>query len=241
MRRLLVVVAVSTAAAFLLTIPAQAGDSGFDVSGAPNSPDSTAPPSGQTVVGWTAGASPSSIIGDGGGGIGRTSIADYAKAYVGTVNTDSSTGYNTSYLHFGQDCQNFVSQALKAGGWINQNVSLGPSDPQAWYYVPNAPAAPYYSYTWTVASQFEHHIAVTGRRVYVRYWNQIQLGDVVLVDWNGPDASGRLHVDHSMIVTYRALPNDLYLTYHTTNRLNKSLRALQSVNGNARWWIISAA
>lgn len=75
---------------------------------------------------------------------------------------------------------------------------------------------------------------------FVRWFSHLQLGDVVLVDWNGP-APGAFF--HSMVVTrivgVPGQPNfDLLLTYHTNNRLDKSLKALRAdpANEGATWW-----
>jgi len=82
---------------------------------------------------------------------------------------------------------------------------------------------------------------VTGRRAFKRYWSQVVPGDVVLVDWNAADGDGRPHITHAAVVT-RVSANDIFLTYHTTNRLNKSLNALKAApdNRNAAWWVVSA-
>ncbi len=229
-------------ATLVLTVPALAGETGFDSSGTALAADYTGATPAASVIGWTApaGAAPNSPPGDGGGDGGRNAIIAYARQYVGTLNTDSSAGYNNAqYIHFTNDCMNFVSQALKAGGWTNQNPTADWSDPRDWFYYGGNP--PVYTRTWSVSSWFARHIEVTGRRSFVRYWSQVQPGDIVLVDWNGKDGDGHPHIIHSAIATTVGA-SDIYLTYHTHNRLDKSLKALQAdpANANAVWWVVSA-
>ena len=67
---------------------------------------------------------------------------DYANRWVGDLNdVMSPSGYNPAYYHFnklvnghweGNDCQNFVSQALRVGGWT-KDYGIFTSDAAWWY------------------------------------------------------------------------------------------------------------
>jgi len=75
--------------------------------------------------------------------IDRSAIVDYAVDHVGVVNTDLHGGanpWNPDYVSFGNDCQNFVSQALYAGGWptIGDQFTYSPTYASAWWYVHNS-------------------------------------------------------------------------------------------------------
>src|SRR5205085_538864 len=95
---------------------------------------------------------------------------------------NSSSGYNPAYPSFSNDCTNFVSQALAAGGW--------PQISSSYYTLYNVwfmdAVRGLWSYTWTVASYFQQFpISVSHvRGTYVSYFTQLVAGDVMLVDWH---------------------------------------------------------
>ena len=78
--------------------------------------------------------------------VDRQAIANYARQFVGSnLGTDSSLGWNPNYPHFGNDCTNFASQALFAGGWPMQD---GNGDGvTAWYFHNSTD----YALPWTLA------------------------------------------------------------------------------------------
>lgn len=123
---------------------------------------------------------------------------------------------NTTYPDFsagGGDCTNFVSQALKAGGFRN-TIANSPMSDQRWYFVSKTS----YSQTWSSAnglfSRFNN-----GYENWVR-WNSIDslnYGDIVFADWDGQGT-----IDHTMIVTgFKKLADgtpDPVFSYHSTDR-----------------------
>src|SRR5439155_11060748 len=133
------------------------------------------------------------------------------------------------YTAFGNDCQNFASQALFAGGWptIGDQFTYSPAYARAWWYV-HGTIAPAYSYTWSAVAYFTRFVQFHPERgTFVRYWNQLDPGDLVQVDWDG-DVHG-LKPSHTMIVTwvgYDQYGFDLKLTYHTYNRRDRSLHEI---------------
>jgi hypothetical protein len=173
--------------------------------------------------------------------IDRSEIAHYARQYAGDLqNPTSSAGYNTFYRVFRKnDCQNFVSQALRAGGWGDDDVGAN-----TWYYDKEADGQTFWSPSWPLVGRFMTYVKRDDRRrgQFVRYFSDAAVGDVVFVDWSGPNPT--LAPIHSMIVTRIDFwPGhsqfDLRLTYHTNNRVDKSLRALRADPNNDRavWWL----
>jgi hypothetical protein len=170
----------------------------------------------------------------------RFGAAAYALQYVGDTrenHTRSTSGYNSNYVVFPNDCQNFVSQALRAGGWTNDLPDSSTDSGPFWFYFNRLEG---WSTSWSAVSRFMQYAQhATGRGRFVRYWSQVTFGDVVMVDWGNLDTPGPDY--HSMIVTdVNYAPGhpefDIKLTYHTNNRLHKSLNALKLANPNARWW-----
>lgn len=97
-----------------------------------------------------------------------------------------------------------------------------------------------YSASWAAVVPFMRYAQNSpGRGRYVKYWSNVDRGDVVMVDWNGAATPPRQM--HSAVVTrVDGSPGkptfDLRLTYHTNNRLHKSLRDLVGANPGATWW-----
>jgi hypothetical protein len=173
--------------------------------------------------------------------VDRSAIVVYARQYVGDIiNYTSSAGYNSYYRVFRRnDCQNFVSQALRAGGWGDDEVGAN-----TWYYDVEADGQTFWSLTWPLVGRFMNYVHRDGvrRGQFIRYAGDAEIGDVMFVDWNGP--SPNLGPGHSMVVTridywpgHRSF--DLRLTYHTNNRVDKSWQALKAdpANANAVWWL----
>lgn len=134
-----------------------------------------------------------------------------------------------SYRIYGNDCTNFISQAMKAGGWD----IIGPTDAgqrsnnKKWFYTIFMERT---SYTWAGAENW-YWFAIKHSKRTKSLDNVYKLvsSDVLQADW---DRNG--NINHSMIVTkkYNGVP---YLTYHTTNTHNKSLKKLVADHGGA-WW-----
>ncbi len=139
----------------------------------------------------------------------RYAAVNYAKQYV--------FNYNPSYRVFsgaGGDCTNFTSQSLRYGGWEDDG-SVDRTDVSNWFY-----HSLYQSYTWVNAHYFAVFHQNSGRSTNVTSTCDIKLGDIISADW---DQDGEL--DHTMIVTQIDSANSClpYLTYHSTDTLNKSM------------------
>lgn len=164
----------------------------------PPTPYSDTPPAGDVNQPLAAGIT-----------VSKTHIVSYAEKYA--------LSPNPAFITYSNDCTNFVSQALYAGGWTFTN---GGGSSNTWFYnVHGNVHLPINSPSWSVVSNFYSFATGSGRAVHdtTSIWDAVP-GDVILVDWNG----GSSPVDHAMVVTERTYGTggNIYLTYHTTNRKN---------------------
>ncbi|MFD4758921.1 amidase domain-containing protein [Streptomyces sp. NPDC058439] len=135
---------------------------------------------------------------------------------------------NKAYRTYGNDCTNFVSQAMLAGGWGPKGGALiQRTSNKYWFYGPTTFTT---SYTWAGAENWYWFAQKHSKRTKIlpSVWN-LAASDVLQADW---DKNG--NIDHTMIVTkrYQGTP---YLTYHTGATHNKSLAKLLS-DHKKTWW-----
>lgn len=122
---------------------------------------------------------------------------------------------NPQYQVFEDDCTNFVSQVLHAGG-IPMEWSSSRS--QGWWYRHGTPNQ--WSYSWTVAHSLYHYLSqsrTTGWRA-IRYSraDQLDIGDIICYDWDG---DGRWN--HNTVVTLidgRGIPFVNARSYNSQHR-----------------------
>ncbi|MET9606690.1 amidase domain-containing protein [Streptomyces sp. NPDC006512] len=144
-----------------------------------------------------------------GGAYDYAAMAKYAEKYW--------SNYNPAYRKFngsGGDCTNFISQALKAGGW--KPVPGSSSDYRNWWYDGTRQ-----SDSWVGANEFAWFTLSNQRAANLANVYQADIGDVLQVDFNKDGSK-----DHSMMVTYRSKAGMPYLTYHSTNTYRKSLASI---------------
>ncbi len=118
--------------------------------------------------------------------------------------------YNPDYSHFDQDCTNFVSQALYAGGL--PMIHTGKKETGWWYHHGKHPD---FSYSWTVANALAAMLqsAAGGIRVeIVANPAELQTGDIIQYDWNGTGRYG-----HTTIVTDHDSRGDPLVNAHTAS------------------------
>ena len=129
--------------------------------------------------------------------------------------------YNPAYRGFGNDCTNFISQIMEAGGW-DYDFGFYWDDTNWWYNSLNQTHSWAGAHNWGVFAQVNSQ-----RTAPLDYVYQMLTTDVLQVNWDHPDenpdeADG--NIDHTMIVTgIQGTPGaatEIYLTYHTTDRLN---------------------
>ncbi|WP_333764512.1 amidase domain-containing protein [Streptomyces sp. IBSBF 2390] len=137
--------------------------------------------------------------------------------------------HNSAYRTYGgNDCTNFLSQIMLAGGWKPAGGSIiQRTSNKYWFY---GPTNIWTSYTWGGAENwYWFAIKHSKRTKSLRNVYDLLASDVLQADWNRNNV-----VDHSMFVTkkYRGVP---YLTYHTSDTHNKSVKKIISDHPHT-WW-----
>lgn len=155
---------------------------------------------------------------------------NHAVTYWGPT-TNEYDHYYKFFADPANDCTNFASQNLAAGGWTAKGGWY--LDPNVWWYdASNATN----SNTWSVADWLLPFINNSGRGYSVAAFTDLQLGDVMFADWAYNGLTGR--PEHSLIVTTK-LSNDyadIRFTYHSVNRLNKPLSDILAENPGSQYW-----
>jgi hypothetical protein len=163
----------------------------------------------------------------------RLKAVEYAKANW-NKNVPGSWYFNT---FGGGDCTNFVSHALKAGGWSQRKTGM------TWYY--DSYQFHQYSNSWTtvaglrdftILSQRGKEISFTSNDVWARP-TQFTIGDVIQMDGSYGDHIADGIWDHTMIIT-DITGNDVLITYHTSNNLNKKMSELVNNNPSAKFRVL---
>lgn len=146
----------------------------------------------------------------------RASVASYALQYW--------SSYNSSYRSFSPtDCTNFVSQAMRAGGWTD--VSGWYQSASHWWY-----NSLNQTWSWVNADLWGDFTYNRPRGVIASYISDLRVGDVLEADWN---ADGT--VDHAMIVTSKT-SSDIFLTYHSNNQKDKPFSTILADNPGTVWY-----
>lgn len=126
---------------------------------------------------------------------------------------------NPAYRTFTDDrghpanCTNFVSQVLRAGGWVDR---LGwYRDWNNWWYNDLNQTQ-----SWTYTHAFQQFFSTSGRGQFLSYLVDLWIGDVIQVDF---DKNGS--IDHAMVVNDKVSStlDGIFISYHTTNTYNRPL------------------
>lgn len=171
-----------------------------------------------------------------GSGYNTTNAINYAFAWTQNGTVTRNPGYN--YYAGLNDCTNFVSQVLFAGG-ISQvrtdTFGYDYDDLPNWYYANSFNNPP--SYTWGGAhNQYWHlkNYSSNVRRVYSTA--DLRVGDVVMWDTNPND--GTFYIGHNTVVT-KIQNGTIYLTYHSNDRENEPISTLFNARYLAYGWAIN--
>ncbi|MFI9202223.1 amidase domain-containing protein [Streptomyces sp. NPDC053048] len=154
-----------------------------------------------------------------GSGYDYRAMAAYAEKYW--------RNYNPEYRKFndaGGDCTNFISQALRAGGWKNAPGSA--SDYRTWWYDSKAQST-----SWVGANEWSWFTLNAKRATNLSNVYKMDVGDIMQMDFDGDGSK-----DHSMITTYRSRAGIPYLTYHSTNTYRKSVASIIASNPDAVYY-----
>src|SRR5690349_2003884 len=121
--------------------------------------------------------------------------------------------YNPAYPYFQEDdCTNFASQVLHAGGIP---MDIHNSRNQGWWCQSNQ-----WSYSWSVAHSFYHYL--NGKRTKglqaqrVDRPEQLKWGDVICYDWDG---DGKWN--HNTVVTLIDGDGVLFVNAHSINSFQR--------------------
>lgn len=117
--------------------------------------------------------------------------------------------HNPAYRYFStNDCTNFISQCLYAGGFPMIKGHRG----QGWWYKQGNPDS--WSYSWAVANSL--YWFLRNRTQPVSRVQDLQIGDVICYDFEG---DGRWN--HNTIVTSKDANGEAYVNAHTNNSQNR--------------------
>lgn len=159
----------------------------------------------------------------------RQAAVDYARD-----NAYNNVPGSWLYQFHGGDCTNFVSQSLYlAGGWPEIRAQWAPQ--YEWYF--DGVFNSQHSNSWTVVGEFGSFVTASGRGTEVSFshndvWarpTQFTTGDILQADWTG-DGSW----DHTMMIT-GITGNDVLVTQHTHNELDRSVSGIISKNPNSKF------
>jgi hypothetical protein len=89
------------------------------------------------------------------------------------------SSYNPVFRAFRDDCTNFISQCLFAGGWPMEGT--GRRDKGWWYQGPNEQ----WSFSWAVAHSLRLYLETSGRAEQRQAARDLELGDVICYDFDG--------------------------------------------------------
>ncbi|CAM5669512.1 MULTISPECIES: amidase domain-containing protein [Streptomyces] len=136
---------------------------------------------------------------------------------------------NSDYRLYGNDCTNFISQAMRAGGWKATSGSFSTrKDNKRWFYGSHTSTT---SYTWAGAENWYWFASKHSKRTKMlnNVW-KMRSADVLQADWKRDGI-----IDHTMIVTKNS-KGELYLTYHTPSTHNKKLSTILAKYPRAAWY-----
>ncbi|MFJ7155378.1 amidase domain-containing protein [Streptomyces sp. NPDC101118] len=137
---------------------------------------------------------------------------------------------NPGYRKYDNDCTNFISQAMRSGGWATTSGSMSSrGDNRKWFYGNYTWTT---SYTWAGAENWYWFATRHSGRTKPldNVWKMLP-SDVLQADW-GPYPND--NINHTMIVTAKS-SSEIYLSYHTSNTYNKKLSTLIAEKPRT-WW-----
>lgn len=160
--------------------------------------------------------------------------ASYSPVNAITYAATFATSRNKSYPVWGNDCTNFVSQCLKAGGWIEIGSYSTRTKTSDWY---NTGTSLYSCYSWSAAHNFYNFCSIHPGRTYgysVSSFNakNYSVGDIVQIDY-GKDGS----INHAMIVVKNDGSN-VYVAYHEPDTWYKNLSLIMAENKTTAYFYV---
>ncbi|TDY44550.1 putative amidase-like protein [Alicyclobacillus sacchari] len=120
---------------------------------------------------------------------------------------------NPRYPRLEDDCTNFISQCLHAGGipmWGQPDVSGG------WWIDTNDPQTGRWSYSWTTSNALFRIVTSALGGQIVATASDLKMGDLIFYDWTG---SGAYH--HTTIVTEFDAAGEPLVNAHTDDSFHR--------------------
>lgn len=146
-------------------------------------------------------------------------MQEYAATWTSTPNDGDDEGdFNPDYPYFENNCTNFVSQVLRAGGWEYDN-GFRPKNTENW--APNLWGPAGASWTWNNTSYQYTYVSHGSYSTLGNIWNA-KPGDILYTDWD-PNGTPDGTIDHAMVVTGTTPEGDPAISQKTRNRSNISL------------------
>ena len=169
----------------------------------------------------TAGAAPALSPASGGGLDGALQL--YSGSDAAAYGRRWAESINSAYGEFDNDCTNFVSQCLEAGGWqmvTGCHRCAERKDNDVWWFQRDACWRPivanvHASHTWGGAHNLYRFLRAGGRGQAQGHVMDLGVGDVLQFD-----NDGNRHIRHTMLVT-RKTDGNLFLSYHTSAHLDE--------------------
>ncbi|MDT0329218.1 amidase domain-containing protein [Nocardiopsis lambiniae] len=150
----------------------------------------------------------------------KKKVVDYAQKYV--------KNYNKNYRSYKQDCTNFVSQAMKSGGWKHTGSVIGRKSSTNWFYGSMTATT---SYTWAGAENWGIFARDKSKRTKKITLKSLAAGDILQAAWRKNSAK-----DHSMIVVKTGSGGEKYLNYHSTDTKEEKLSRIRQRHPGATWY-----
>jgi hypothetical protein len=154
--------------------------------------------------------------------------------FYGTFSWDAAAAYarrwalsyNPDYTQFSNDCTNFISQCLRAGGWIYVGSEFSRTSNTTWYYGYLSQ-----SYTWAGAHNHYWFHASMSRSWIAEQMSWLYVGEPISIDFTGDG-----HIDHTVLVTSKDANNNLYVSYHTNNNLDRPMTYFYTTYPSAKYY-----
>lgn len=166
---------------------------------------------------------------------GMTPAINYYN-YSAMINFETTNWNTTLTPSWNDDCTNFLSRALLAGGWAEVSRLPYGADRNynnVWYdsYMEGRGGHWWYSYSWSVSNNWNMFARGSGRVTALSNVWYTLASDVLQAQWAGTSS-----IDHSMMVTAVDANNGHYVTYHSNNTVNRPLIDILRANPGSIWY-----
>jgi hypothetical protein len=146
---------------------------------------------------------------------------DRASAYAATY---GQSGGMDGYRDFGNNCTNFISRCLYAGGWPHKSGYYKSTD--GWWYHGIWPT--YAAYPWHNCHYWYWFTQNTQRGTRLNNIWDLLHGDILLYDFHKDG-----YCDHAAICHHRSSRGTIYMAQHT---FNYAWRSLSEIVAGKNWW-----